>query len=357
VTLPDEFHDVVAVLMAGGGGVRFWPLSTPERPKQFLTALTDRSLYVQAVDRARRLVPYSRILVMTGATYAPLVRQQTPRVAEGNVILEPCRRDTAAALILAALVTERWFPGAVMVATPSDHLVMDLEGYARTVALAVRRARAGGLVTIGIRPTFPATGYGYLKVARLPDGPEAVPVEAFVEKPKQDVAEVYLASGRYLWNAGIFVWRAAALLAEAEKHLPQVFGPLSAVWEAIGTEGFPSRVREAFDAITPISIDYGVMEKADDVWVVPAAFDWSDVGTWSAITDLLPPDARGNQVRGPVVMEGAEGDVVITDGETPVIVAGLSECVVVRGPGGVLVCAKDQLDRLKDLVARVCGEK
>jgi len=346
------FADAVAVLMAGGAGTRFWPLSTPDLPKQFLTTLIGRPLYAQAADRARLLVPWDRILVMTHAGFTDLVREQTPEALPRNVIFEPMRRDTAAAIILAAVVVHRRWPGSVMIVMPSDHLISGLDAFRQTLARAAARARQGGLGTIGIPPTLPATTFGYLRVAERPAAAEAVRVEQFVEKPDRRRAQEYVASGRFLWNGGIFVWKAETLLEAAARHLPEVHRPLAALADAVGTPAFAARARRAFEQIPPVSIDYGVMEKADDVWTVPATFQWNDVGGWPAIGDLVPADADGNHVVGNVILSQATGNVAITDADHPLVVAGIRDCIIVHGPGGTLACHKGLAEGLKPLVQR-----
>jgi mannose-1-phosphate guanylyltransferase len=352
----DPFADAVAVLMAGGAGTRFWPLSTPDLPKQFLKTLMAKPLYAQAADRARLMVPWDRILVMTHTGFAALVREQTPDAPAENVVFEPMRRDTAAAVILAAVVVHRRWPGSVMIVMPSDHVISNLEGFRRTLASAVARARRGGLGTVGIPPTFPATVFGYLRLAGPAAPAEAVRVEEFVEKPDRPRAEQYLADGRHLWNAGIFVWKAETLLAAAERHLPDTYGRLAPLAECVGTPAFADRVREAFEALQPLSIDYGIMEKAGDVWAVPAAFGWNDVGGWLAAGDLIPADADGNHVVGNAILSQATGNVVITDARHPLIVAGIHDCIIVHGPAGTLACHKSLADGLKALVQKATGK-
>jgi mannose-1-phosphate guanylyltransferase len=349
--------NTVAVLMAGGAGTRFWPLSTPDLPKQFLTTLADKPLYVQAADRARLLAPWDRVLVMSHADYTGLVQQQTPDVSSANVIVEPVRRNTAAAIILAALIVDRRWPGATMIVMPSDHLITGTDGFRQTMAGAIERAQQGGLGTIGISPTYPATGFGYLRLGKRPEPFQAVRVEQFVEKPNRERAEQYLTSGEFLWNSGIFVWKADVLLAAAARHLPQVYQPLASLRDALDTASMTARVAAVFEKLESISIDYGVLEKAEDVWAVPAAFAWSDVGSWGAAADLLPADAAGNHVRGNVILESARGNVVVADTERPIVVAGISDCVVVQGPSGTLVCRKDMLDNLKALLDRIPPSK
>ncbi|HUS45816.1 MAG TPA: sugar phosphate nucleotidyltransferase [Phycisphaerae bacterium] len=351
---PDEaFRDVFVALMAGGFGTRFWPLGTAERPKQFLTALAGRPLYVQAAERARRLVPWDRILVLTHETFAGLVREQTPAVPLENIICEPLRRDTAAAVILAALVVERRRPGSIILTMPSDHLIAGADAFRRTMAVAVARARRGGLGTVGVRPTHPATGFGYLRLARRPLELEAVRVEEFKEKPNGRQAERYVASGQYLWNAGMFIWKASALLAAAEKHMSRTYRLLADLAESVGAEGVADRARRTFERIEPISVDYGIMEKAEDVWSVPAIFEWSDVGGWLAAADLIEADANGNHIRGRAVCEDAADNVIVADGEHPVLVAGIRNAVIVHGPGGTLVCDKAWAERIKPLVEKI----
>lgn len=346
-------RNVVVVLMAGGFGTRFWPLGTAEQPKQFLTTLAGRSLYRQAAERARTIVPWDRILVMTNAAHVGLVREQTPEVPEENIIGEPMRRDTAAAVVLATLIAERRFPGSVLVITPADHLVSNLEAFRRTVAAAVARARQGGLGTIGIRPTHPATGFGYLQLTHRPADAEAVPVLEFVEKPDAQRAAKFVASGQYLWNAGMFIWKAGTLLEAARQLLPDVSAALEPLAESAGTPAFADRARQAFQSLRAISVDYGIMEKAEDVWSVPALFDWSDVGGWLAAADLLAADDDGNCVHGSVLLDAATGNIVVADGDNPVLVVGVKDCVIVHGPGGTLVCDKSHAERIKPLVEKI----
>ena len=349
----DAFRDVVAVLMAGGAGVRFWPLSTPTRPKQFLTELAGRSLYVQAFERARSLVPPARIQVMTGAGFLDFVREQTPGVPRGNVILEPLRRDTAAAAILAALVVARRRPDGIMIVLPSDHFVGDAAEFRQTMAAAVARARRGGLGTVGIRPTRPATDFGYLQLADPPMPRRPQRVERFVEKPRRRKAEQYVASGTYLWNSGIFVWQARELLRAAEQHLPGTYRALAGLADAVTAKDFPRRARKAFSRIRPISVDYGIMEKADDVWCVPGAFEWDDVGGWLAAERLMPADARGNRIRGRVFLDEVAGTLVLGQPDHPIAVAGLTDCIIVHSEAGSLVCHKSAVERIKPLIQRL----
>jgi len=351
----DRFTGVVPVLMAGGFGTRLWPLSTPDRPKQFLTEWQGRSLFQQALDRATQLAPAQRVLVMTSASLAPFVRDQAPELPTENVVLEPLRRDTGPAVVLAAMVVaERW-PEAVMAVFPSDHFIADEEAFVQTVAAAVARAKEGGLGTIGIAPSSPATRFGYLHLgqAAVPLVPQ--PVETFVEKPDRARAEAYLATGLYLWNSGIFIWQARTLLEAARQHLPETCAALSQVAAHVGQESFGPRAKEAFEQIRAASVDYGIMEKASDVWCVPASFDWDDIGGWQAAARLLPRDEANNCVQGNVFLDDANGCIILGEADRSLAVAGLSDCIIVQSRAGTLVCHKSAADRIKPLVQRILG--
>lgn len=349
------FRDVAVAVMAGGFGTRFWPLSTPRRPKQFLTELAGESLYTQAVGRARRLVPPDRIVVVANQAHRRLVREQAPEVRPGNIICEPRRRDTAPALILAALFVERRWPGHILVNMPSDHLVTGRQAFRGAMAAAVAQARQGRLVTLGIPPTEPATRFGYLELADPPAALNPQRVRRFVEKPPPAKARHYAASGRHLWNSGIFIWRAARLLEEAARHLPETYRALAPLAAHFGRATFARKARRAFDRLTAVSIDYGIMERAEEVWVVPAAFPWSDLGGWRAAEALLRPDKSGNRCAGRVELDEVSGTLAVTSEGEAMLVAGVRDLVVVRGPGGVLVCHKSAADRLKPLVGRILG--
>jgi len=343
----------VAVLMAGGLGTRFWPLSTARRPKQFLTHWFGRSLFRMAVDRALDLVSPDRLLVMTQAAFVEAVREQAPEVPPDNLILEPTRRDTAPANILAALVVEGRRPRSVMLVFPADHYIRGTDAFRATLTAAARRAASGGLGTIGVPPTRPATGYGYLRLAEPTEPLRPVPVEAFVEKPDRATAERYLAEGRYLWNSGIFVWRSDVLVEAAGRHAPATLAALAPLAPLAGTPDFAARARPAFDGVEAISIDFAVMEKADDIWCVPATFAWDDVGEWEALDRLLPADPDGNRARGPVTLDAVRRCIVIAEGDRPLAVAGLSDAIVVQGEAGTLVCPKAEAGRIRALVGRI----
>ena len=350
--VPDN---LVAVIMAGGVGTRFWPLSTRERPKQFIRLFDDRSLLQKSYDRVAGLVPDDRIMVLTNRRFAGLVAEQLPGLPPDNIIGEPVRRDTAAAVTLAALLAQKRFHNPVIATLTADHLIEPVGVFQRALLSAARAAAdTGALYTFGIRPEYPATGYGYLSVGdRLPagDSVEHFRLEAFKEKPDQGTARQYLESGRHLWNSGMFVWTAGAVLSELERHLPEHVRSLSRAVDAWGAPQWKATLDREFTGLERISIDYAVMEKARDVRCVAGEFSWKDVGGWLAVQEGLEVDDHGNRTRGRVYTLDAGDNLVFCDqpGETLALL-GLSDVVVVRAGDKTLVARKDRLEDVKRIV-------
>ncbi len=349
---------MVAVILAGGVGTRFWPLSTQERPKQFIPLFGDRSLLQKSYDRVAGLIPDDRILILTNAGFTSLVAEQLPTVPPENIVGEPRRKDTAAAVCLGALMARRRFGNPVMAVLTADHLIEPVLLFQRTLLSAVEAAReSGALYTFGIRPTYPAAGYGYLETAEKAmerDGIEHFDLVSFREKPDVETARRYVDSGRYLWNSGMFVWTVEAVLDELERHLPEHVAHLSPAVDAMGTaEGEPSLAR-AFEALQRTSIDFGVMEKARKVRCVAGTFSWRDVGGWLAMQDFLACDEHENHARGCLHGLDAAGNLVFCDrSEETVALVGVRDMVVVRAGGKTLIARKDRLEDVKRLVERM----
>ncbi len=351
----DLNKELVAVIMAGGMGTRFWPLSTKQKPKQFTALFGERSLLQMSVDRLRGLIPPERSLVLTNAAHVSLVREQLPELPEGNVIGEPVRRDTAAAVALAAVLVQKRFGNCVILTLTADHLIEPTELFQQNLISAARQvAQNNVFYTFGIRPAFPATTYGYLETGASvlkDDGIEHFELGTFKEKPDLETARKYIASGRFLWNSGMFVWRAASILEEVRTWLPKHFEALSPLGLYDSTPGWQNALEEAFSAIQPISIDYGVMEKTRvPLRCVAALFSWTDVGGWLAMQDFLTKDARENATRGNVKTVDASGNLVFCEvPDETVSLIGVKDLIIVRSGNRTLVARKDEVDRLKDL--------
>ncbi len=337
------------VIMAGGSGTRFWPMSRGDTPKQFLRLLGERSLLQQTVDRIAPLVPIERVLLVTGRRHAAAVREQLPELPPENLLLEPVARNTAPCIGLAATVLQRRDPNAVMAVLPADHFVGDEAAFCDVLATAARLAAKGRMVTVGIRPMRPETGYGYLRLGALVGEDSARYVDAFVEKPSFDRAIEYLASGRYLWNSGMFFFTPQRILTEISQHLPAHAAALARISDALGSPDEGSVLEREFHAMPSISIDYGVMEKAEGIAVLVARFVWNDVGTWSALLDVLPQRDNDSVHLGQVVEVDGQGNVLVA--ERGVVAAlGLSQIVVVRSGDCVLVCPRDRSQDVRSVV-------
>jgi len=335
--------------MAGGGGTRLWPASRRKRPKQFLPLLPGGQTLLQAtVDRIEPLVPAERIFVVTAESQVEDVKRAAPLVPAENVVAEPSARNTAACIGLGAVEIARRDPEAVIAVIPSDQFVAAGERYREAVALALTVAEKGGVVTIGIRPQAPETGFGYIRMGRPKDG--AFEVEKFVEKPSRATAEEYLISRQYLWNSGMFFFRAARILDAIRLHLPKLGQILDSI--AAARDDGKARAAELYPLSPAISIDYGVMEKLgpSEVLVVPGDFGWNDVGSWSAIGEIAAHDEHGNAVLGEAVTVDARGNILVGPPDRMVAAVGVSDLVVVVTDDAVLVMPKDRAQDVREVV-------
>ena len=354
---------VWAVIMAGGSGTRFWPLSRRHRPKQFLAIGTRRTLIEETVARLSPLVPPERVVVVAGEAHAPAVHALLP---EQWLVTEPCARNTAPCVGLAALHVRRRDPSGVLAVLPADHHIADVAGYRRSLAAAVERALEGEIVTLGIRPDRPETGYGYIHYDRQDtlatrNGVQVCAVRRFVEKPPRAVAERYLAEGGYLWNSGMFFFTVQRILEDIRRFLPALASALDRIDAALDQgEAEGARVTaEEFAALESISLDYGVMEHADRVRVVPSDFGWNDVGHWAALADFGEADAEGNVRAGlddesrPLLFIDAHGNIVQREAARLVALVGVNDLVVVDTPDALLVCHRDRVQDVRKVVQRL----
>ncbi len=349
----------VPVILAGGSGERFWPLSRRHRPKQFLT-LDDsgRSLLQATSDRLVTLCGEPEgLMVVTGNDYRSQVLEQLPDMPLENLLVEPAARDTAPAVLYAALRIARTQPGAVMGVFPADHRVTDSQTFGRVVQQAIALAAGSGrLVTIGITPTFPATGYGYIqRGAAMGEGDEftAYTVTRFTEKPDSGTAQGFLADGGYTWNSGIFVWKVSAILDAFRQHQPELYGLLCEAMDA-DTRGLTHRaLRETFPTLPKISIDYAILEKSDTVSVIPAEFGWDDLGDWNALERLLKGEGENVAVGRHVGLDTGGAILYTTNGDDLIATIGLEDVVVVRANEVTLVVRKDRTQDIKRVVQQL----
>jgi len=355
MTSSHEGMPLYALVMAGGAGTRFWPLSRRSRPKQVLPFAQGRSLLASTVERLAPLVPLERTLVATSLEVADAVRTELPLLPQRNLLAEPTGRDTAACVGWAAWRLARSNPKAVMVVVPADHLISDGQALRSALAGAAATAAArGGLVTLALRPTRAETGYGYLELGEVVGAAAGRPVQVvkrFVEKPSQELADEFLAAGNYCWNSGMFAWTVEAIRGAIREHLPELAGGLDELISASDELGEDEALRRRYASLPRVSIDFGVMEKAKPVWAVGVDFAWSDVGSWAGLGEALPSQDAGVTV-GDVVALDTIGSVLVSDGPL-VAVIGVHDLVVVATPDAVLVVPKDQAQRVKELVERL----
>jgi mannose-1-phosphate guanylyltransferase len=340
-------HRKLAIIMAGGRGTRFWPRSRTRRPKQFLTMVGKDSLLLQTVHRLDGAFRPEDIFVLTTEDLAEETRGMLPELPPENVLVEPEGRNTAPCLALALVTMERRAPDGVMVVLSADSWIGDRNRFLRDVETAVAHAaEKRDLVTFGIRPTYPETGYGYIETEGK--GP-VLGVKAFREKPSYDQAVEYLESGDHFWNAGMFVWTLQDFRAELTRHCPEMLAPLDG-W--VGEGARPADLPKAYGRLPKLSIDYALMEKSDRVAVVPARFRWSDVGSWPAVVEFHEADASGNVVIGDAILLEST-NCAIFGGHRLIAGTGLADLIVVDEPDALLLCRKDRAQDVKQIVDKL----
>ncbi|KAB2924455.1 MAG: NTP transferase domain-containing protein [Bacteroidetes bacterium] len=343
---------VYAVIMAGGVGSRFWPRSREKNPKQLLEIVGEGTMIQNTVRRLAGFVEPKNVFVVTNRLQRNAIVRQLPDVPAENIIVEPVGRNTAPCIGLAALFIHRLDPDALMVVLPADHLIADEPEFLRVLGTAATVAQTtGALVTIGIHPTHPETGYGYIQAKeRSEAGPEGVyEVKTFAEKPNYATAIKFLESGDFYWNSGMFIWRVDTILAEIHRSLPDLHAQLLNLQPSIGTPLFEQNLETAYGIIRGISIDYGVMEKAEKVFVVKGDFGWNDLGSWDEVARLAPKDENGNTIAGKVIPVKCRNNYVHT-ADKPVAVVGVEDLIVINTPDAILVCKKGMSQDVKEVV-------
>lgn len=342
------------VIMAGGIGSRFWPMSTPEYPKQFVDVLGQgRSLLQLTFDRFKGVCPSSNVWVVTSANYAGIVREQLPEVPVENILLEPCRRNTAPCIAYVSWRIKKLNPKANIVVSPSDHIVTDVKEFDRVVSSALSFvAESDAIVTLGMKPTRPETGYGYIQAnLSLPSSrnKELFAVDCFREKPDLQTAREYVAQDNFYWNSGLFVWNISTIVNALRVYEPSIADVFEGIFADLGTEREQAVIDREFPNCPNISIDYAVLEKAEDIFVFPASFGWSDLGTWGSLREISEKDADGNALIGPDIQAiESRNCIVHTVGEKRVVIQGLEDCIVAERDGVLLICKLSEEQRIKE---------
>lgn len=346
--------------MAGGIGSRFWPMSRTTHPKQFLDILgTGKTLIQQTFERYSKLVPPENIFVVTAHEYIDKVKEQLPQLKEANILGEPSRKNTAPCIAYIAFKLQQINPDALMIAAPADNLILDDEAFVKTTETALRFIdHINALVTIGIKPTHPNTGYGYIQHDDLEVAPGIYKVKTFTEKPNLELAQTFLSSGDFLWNAGIFTWKVKNIITAFEKHLPEIYEVFAAEKDLLNTAAEKEAIERIYPQCTNISIDFGIMEKADNVYVIPASFQWSDLGTWNSAWQNMEKDYFQNAVAGSQVMVfDTRNTMVHVPNNKLVVLQGMEDFIVVDTKDVLLICRKEKEQEIKEIVAEVKRNK
>src|SRR5438105_8750787 len=341
-----------AVILAGGSGTRLWPLSTPGFPKQFLPLPGGKTMIQETLARVAPLISPERAWVVSGRSMVELVHEHLPSIPLNHMLGEPMGRNTAPAIAWVAATIARQDQQAIMATLPADHVITRVETFRQALTQAYELAEQGYLVTLGIKPTAPETGYGYIRFADPVGegyGHQAFFAERFVEKPDLSTAQSYLEDGHYVWNSGMFIWKVEAILAEMRTHLPELMRKIDIIVSVMGTPQETSTINEIWPTLTSISIDNGIMEKTKNLVVIPADLGWDDVGNWEQYTSLFPSDAFGVGAVGPHVSLECQNTFVYNDTARQVYTIGLEDIVVVEMDDKTMICHKDHVQRVKEL--------
>lgn len=348
-----------AVIMAGGSGTRLWPLSRRSYPKQALKLLGEQTMFQYAVERIKPIFPMERIFVVTRAEHGPILMEQVPELPVENFILEPEGRGTAPAIGLAAIHLKQRDPEATMAILTADHFITETERFCQVLTAAELVAADGSLVTLGIRPDSASTGFGYIQQGSVlgeRSGFKFYAVRGFTEKPDSTTAQQMVASGEYSWNSGMFIWQAKRILEEFARQLPEFYAQLVAVKRVLGTSEYKTVLEHIWPQVEKETIDYGIMEKARQVMVIPVEIGWTDIGSWGAVLDLLPTDENGNVFVGKNLDIDTKNTLVFGN-DRLIATMGVNDLIIIDTPDALMVCSRDREQDVKAIVNKLKGAK
>ena len=342
--------ELYAVIMAGGVGSRFWPRSREKKPKQLIRIFGDNTMIQDTVNRLEGLIPNDRILIITNKVQKLRIKEQLPQIPPENIIDEPFGKNTAACIGLASVIISRKNSDAVSIVLPSDHLIKDTQEFQNNIIAAAEFAyESKGLVTIGIKPNRPETGYGYIQFNDEQEGKQIHKVLTFAEKPNLETAKRFVDAGDFLWNSGMFIWRVDSILKEIKKYLPDLFYGLEEIKTAIGTPDFERILTNVYGQLKSISIDYGVMENSSIVYITRSTFDWNDVGSWEAVYELSSKDQDQNAFVGDVYTLKTTGSYIYSPQKFAAVI-GMENSVVINTNDALLICNRDKVQDVKLVV-------
>lgn len=351
---------ITAVIMAGGKGERFWPKSRTNLPKQFLNISGSKSMIQQSIARLEKLIDINQIFIVTNELYAELIKAQIPHLPHENIIIEPVGRNTAPCIGLASIIIEDRFPDSTMIVIPSDHIIENEEGFVKILETAVEVAQDNSnLVTLGIQPTYPETGYGYIESSNQSQEINELfvhKVNKFVEKPDLATAQSYLESGNFYWNSGIFVWKIETIRSYIQKLMPDMHDILETMKTVLGSKDRDAIIRSEFLKMPDQSIDYGIMEKVNNIYVIPCVFGWDDVGSWTALERISDLDENGNVIKGNILNLDTKHCIIESNGKL-IATLGIENLIIVDTEDVTLICTKDKAQEVKLLLKELRMQK